>query len=219
MNTLDLLPLELWCEIAKFSPELWHSLCLAVPPLGRYSLLTKTQRWIQGLFFVDEYYDQGRLLLKTRTWRVRHKIHRDNDQPALLMYRKDSGKIFSKQYCQNDTLHRNDDQPALYTYWENGSLASEEWYQDGAFKRVNKARACKICYRPNGSIHRKFWHRSDNPTTHLELRYPEKEIILQIGNNFGMRAMPTRYTFARFYQDIFSFFFDDYQSFAVNCEL
>ena len=218
MNALDLLPLELWCEIAKFSPELWHSLCLAVLPLGRHSLLTRTQRWIQDLFFVNGYYDQGRSLLKSRTWRVGRKIHRDNDQPAVLLYRKDNGKIFSKQYYQNGILHRDDDLPAFCRYWDNGSLAMEAWYRDGALQRVNKAHACKIYYHSNGSITKKCWHRSDN-TDFIEVGYPEKKITFQSGK-FGVQGiLATIYTFTRFYQDIFSFFFDDYQSFVVNCEL
>ncbi len=152
MSTFYLLPLELWCEIAKLSPGLWHSLCLAVPPLGRHSLLIDTQRWIQEQLPVTDYYDQKHSLLSSQTWHFGGKIHRANDKPARLLYRRENGKIYSEQWYQNNVLHRDDDRPAKLSYWLNGSLASQKWYQDGILKRVDKARPCEIYYHRDGSI-------------------------------------------------------------------
>ena len=230
MNALNLLPLELWCEIAKFSPELLHSLCLAVPTLGRYSLLSDTQRWIQGLLPVIDYYDQGHLRPSSHTWYFGGKIHRANDKPARLLYLRENGNILSERFYQNNMLHRDDDRPAKLTYWLNGSLASQEWYQDGTLKRADKAHPSKVCYRRNGSIDRKYWHRPDSDDF-FEVVYSERMFFFGVvysGKNiplvswdkfeFDYSEGSMRQTFAIYHQ-FFSFFFDDYQSFVVNCEL
>ena len=57
------------------------------------------------------------------------KRHRENDLPGVIWYR-DNGFIFRKEWCQHGMMHRIDG-PAVICYDEDGKISKQCWYLNG----------------------------------------------------------------------------------------
>ena len=68
--------------------------------------------------------------VRSEVWFEDGKVHRDNDMPAAIYYRKD-GSVKSEKWLNDDKCHRDNDKPALIYYHKDGSIRSESWYKDG----------------------------------------------------------------------------------------
>lgn len=54
-----------------------------------------------------------------------------NGEPAEICYYPKSDKVRFQAWCKNGKLHRENNQPALIKYSKNGNLLSKTWFLDG----------------------------------------------------------------------------------------
>ena len=128
----DILPREIWLEIAKVHPSAWISLSLVVPAVGAAARDPVKQRALMTRFTGPN----GRLPngqkhgkhkdVDATSYYCNGKFHRDEDKPAWIYW---DGTLC---WYQHGKLHRNNDQPA----WID-SNGTQRWVQHGLFHRDN----------------------------------------------------------------------------------
>ena len=126
----DILPREIWLEIAKVYPSAWISLSLVVSAVGAAARDPVKQSALM-IHFTDS---DGRLPNGERHGKHRcndgtyyywkGKIHRDNDKPAAI--HRDG----SRYWYQHGEFHRDGDQPAVICI-----DGTQKWYQHGNLHR------------------------------------------------------------------------------------
>ncbi len=135
-SPLYYLPLELWIKIASTSSKSWWLFTLAIPQLGRYSLQPHVQKRMKSKFVkkTETFWDYIRVAFWELP--NGGKLHSPNsDQPAYIQYYANGSKEYEHWY-KDGKLHRENDQPALIVYYsseEGGSRKYENWYKDGKF--------------------------------------------------------------------------------------
>lgn len=113
-----------------------------------------------------QYYYWGSI--KHEAWyNEEHKLHRDNNLPAAIMYHE-NGQILEETYYINGKRCRTDNGPVTKYYHISGKLKRETWEShDGLLHRVDGP--ALIQYDKNGNIFSEIWcinglpHRTDGP--------------------------------------------------------
>ena len=168
---LDVLPLELWLEIAKQSSNAWHGITTAIVYVGRYSLDPEVQHRMMDRFVDDNGFlpngakhgkhvidawpksQYGRIM---QEWYLNGKLHRNvDDQPASIWFRH-GGTLALEEWWQHGKLHRIGD-PAVKDYDEDGILQAASWHQ-----RNNNNRPVTLFYCKDGTLEptwREIWYR------------------------------------------------------------
>ncbi len=107
--------------------------------------------------FTDE--DFGAENYVRKTWLANGQIHRDDDLPAIQIFKSETNELFMEEWWQNSVIHREGDLPArvrhdtwhdkfffklgrlhrdagpAYFAIDKGVMVHEEWYQDGKLSR------------------------------------------------------------------------------------
>ena len=157
----DIMPREIWLEIAKVAPSAWTCLSLVVPAVGtaardpakQSALMTHftdsdgrlpngarhgKHRCNDGTYYywkgnIHRDNDQPAAIHRdgSRYWYQHGEFHRDNDQPAVI--ERDG----TQMWYQDGERHRDNDQPAVIEKWVFEKKGTEKWYQYGQLHRDN----------------------------------------------------------------------------------
>ena len=102
-------------HIACFNEESWYNLYLYDPIFREYAITDQGIKKYKDLFTKITIYGD-----KRTKYRLFGKLHRDNDQPAVIYANDD------QYWYQNGKQHRDNNQPAVI--YANGN---QYWYQNG----------------------------------------------------------------------------------------
>jgi len=111
------------------------------------------------------------------------QLHRDDDQPARVIYweyideirlsiwyrndekykdalYRETGLLQSETYYKDNKIHRDDDQPAVINYASDGKFPiCKVWYKEGKFHRDGDLPAYEFYYESNQKIHTRAWYK------------------------------------------------------------
>lgn len=90
-------------------------------------------------------------------WYKHGRHHRDNDQPAQVEY-LETGQVLLETWYKDDRLHRDTGQPAEVRYSETGQVLYERWYKDGQMHRDTDQPA-EIRYSGKGQVILEAWYK------------------------------------------------------------
>lgn len=76
---------------------------------------------------VTEFYDNGQLMHEM-FFRGEH-LHREEDKPAEIIYRRD-GCIACERYYKNNKIHRGNNKPAEIKYSEDSVIEFKAYYEN-----------------------------------------------------------------------------------------
>lgn len=106
--------------------------------------------------------------IRDKMWVVNGKIHREDDEPALVKYHK-NGSLDIEIWFQNDEIHRENDAPAVRKYHYNSvNVEEERWFLNGNLFRKNNLNT--VIYNEHGIVFKQYNEiKQFHPSFHSEI--------------------------------------------------